>query len=401
MKLSKFIKDKLYILIIGALFTGSMEILFMAFHMSAQLMWAFAILMCMFLGLILAWEYMQKKGFYGEFIRNVELLDKKYLVLEMLEEPDFYEGQLLYQSLYEIHKSMIENVRRYEDSVNDFKDYIEMWIHEVKIPIASLMLASHNNKNSLDRKYIEQIRRLDNIVEQVLYYVRAENAEQDYLIKEVNLKEIVKKTAMKNKDDLLNQGMDFVVENVDVQVVTDEKWLEFILNQLVNNSMKYKKPQIPDNEASPLSESILQTPEYEVSDNEALPRSESILQASEHETSQVPDNEASPAGKPPLLRIWAEEAAAQESGILGGAVYIHVWDNGMGISAGDLPRIFDKSFTGENGRMHAKSTGMGLYIVKSLCDRLGHRIDVQSKQGDYTEFVITIGMNDMYNLTKS
>ena len=169
MKLSKFIKDKLYMLIIGTLFTVSMEILFMAFHVPTQLMWAFVILMCMFLGLILAWEYFQKKRFYGEFVQNVELLEEKYLVLEMLEEPDFYEGQILYQSLYDIHKSMIENVRRYEDSVNDFKDYIEMWIHEVKIPIATLMLTSHNNKSSLDRKYIEQIRRLDHSVDKVLY----------------------------------------------------------------------------------------------------------------------------------------------------------------------------------------------------------------------------------------
>lgn len=379
MKLSKFIKDKLYMLIIGTLFTVSMEILFMAFHIPAQLMWAFVILMCMFLGLILAWEYLQKKRFYGEFVQNVELLEQKYLVLEMLEEPDFYEGQILYQSLYDIHKSMIENVRKYEDSVNDFKDYIEMWIHEVKIPIATLMLTSHNNKNSLDRKYIEQIRRLDRSVDQVLYYVRAENAEKDYLIKEANLKEIVNKTAMKNKDDLLNRGMDFVVENVDVQVVTDEKWLEFILNQLVNNSMKYKKTQAAENEPEPASQ---------VAENEMLPVTENAAQAPE----------------PALLRIWAEEVAAQttkESGIFGKAVQIHVWDNGMGIPAGDLPRIFDKSFSGENGHMHAKSTGMGLYIVKSLCSRLGHRIDVQSEQGDYTEFVITIGMNDMYNLIKS
>lgn len=352
MRLSKFIKDKLYVPVIGMLFTVSMEILLTAFRVSAQLMWAFAILMCMFLALILAWEYLRKKGFYGELIQNVEHLDQKYLVLEMLEPPDFYEGELLYQLLYDIHKSMIENVRGYEDSVGDFKDYIEMWIHEVKIPIASLMLMSHNNKNSLDKKYVEQIRRLDNMVDQVLYYVRAENAEKDYLIKETNLKEIVKRTVMKNKDDLLEQGMDLVVENVDIQVVTDEKWLEFILNQLVNNSMKYKKAQCPE---------------------------------------------------PALLRIWAKEAAASEktqSGIFGREVQIHVWDNGMGISAGDLPRIFDKSFTGENGHLHAKSTGMGLYIVKSLCSRLGHRIEVRSAQGDYTEFMITIGMNDMYNITK-
>ena len=77
-----------------------------------------------------------------------------------------------------------------------------MWIHEVKIPVASLTLLIHNNKNMFDKRYIEQIRKLDNYIDQILYFVRSENAEKDYLIKEIELQKIIKDVALKNKDEV-------------------------------------------------------------------------------------------------------------------------------------------------------------------------------------------------------
>ena len=82
---------------------------------------------------------------------------------------------IIYQILYDINKSMIENVKEYNLSITDFKEYVEMWIHEVKIPVASLTLLIHNNKNMFDKRYIEQIRKLDNYIDQILYFVRSEN----------------------------------------------------------------------------------------------------------------------------------------------------------------------------------------------------------------------------------
>ena len=79
-------------------------------------------------------------------------------------------------------------------------------------------------------------------------------------------------------------------------------------------------------------------------------------------------------------------------------VLLHFRDNGIGIPEGDLLRIFDKSFTGENGRSYAKSTGMGLYIVKSLCDRLEHSITAVSEQGSFTELTIGFAKNNFYKM---
>ena len=148
-------------------------------------------------------DFFRRYNFYQNLKNILNKLDQKYLVLEMLNIPDFYDGEIFYNTLYEINKSMIEKVKEYNLSITDFKEYVEMWIHEVKIPISSLILLSHNHKNQIDKRYIKQVRKLDNYIDQILYYVRSENAEKDYLIKEQNLQEIIKSVALKNKDDLL------------------------------------------------------------------------------------------------------------------------------------------------------------------------------------------------------
>ena len=335
MRFTSYIKDKLFCIVTYVAFFLVFWLMMLAFRSPAPLIRAFALLLFFLAAANLSWDYLRKRKFYQEFQYNLEYLDKKYLVLETIEKPGFYEGQIWHGAMYEINKSMLEHLKRYEESIRDFKEYIELWVHEVKLPIASLLLMCHNNRGALEKKYVEQIRRVDGYTDQVLYYVRSEHSENDYLIKEVALADLVRKTALKNKDDLLENEVEFSVEHVDVSVITDAKWMEFILNQLVNNSMKYKKK----------------------------------------EDSSV-------------IRIFARQDADK--------TVLHVWDNGVGIAAGDLPHVCKKAFTGENGRTHAKSTGMGLFIVKRLCTKLGHGIEINSRAGEYTDVAITFTKNDYY-----
>lgn len=288
-------------------------------------------------------DFFRKKNFYDEFTANTEKLDKKYLVLEMLKEPKFYEGKILYDNLYEIDKSMAENVNKYNHSIEDFKEYIEMWIHEVKIPIASLVLMCHNHKGEIDEKYIKQIRRLNNYTDQVLYYIRSNYSENDYLIKEVGLNKAVGEVLIKNRDDLLENKINIQVDLNNYSVFTDSKWFQFILNQIINNSIKYKK-----------------------------------------------------AGVESIIKITASQTKDETT--------IEIFDNGIGIPRKDLKKVFNKSFTGENGRIGAKSTGMGLYIADRLCKKLGHRIEIESEQNvdgtsdSYTKVKIVFGRNDYLTL---
>ncbi|MGN1182017.1 MAG: sensor histidine kinase, partial [Faecalibacillus sp.] len=323
MKFIDYMKDKLYAIILFFMSYFILLLIFLVFHLKIQAIIACSFVLYVFFILVIAIDYLRKKDFYNHLIINIERLDKAYLVLETLKKPSFYEGKLIVSAMYEINKSMAENVKTFEKQMNSFKEYIEMWIHEVKIPISSLVLMAHNHKTQFDLKSREQIRRIENYVEQVLYYVRSENAEKDYLINEISLEKVINQIAIKNKDDFLENKIDFLVEDVDFTVYSDSKWLEFMLNQIINNSIKYK------------------------------------------------------SGHQPFIQIKGKEKKNK--------IILTIKDNGIGIAASDLSRVFDKSFTGINGRKQAKSTGMGLYICKNLCKKLGHQIQIESKQGEYTQ----------------
>lgn len=337
MKLIKYLLDKIPQIIISIM--GFTITIFMlnAFKVESTLKIAITIIFFIACIFNIGIDYFRKYKFYQSLSNTLDVLDKKYLILEMINKPNFYEGKIFYQTLYDINKSMIENVKEYNLSIIDFKEYVEMWIHEVKIPISSLTLLIHNNQEKIDKRYVEQIRKLDNYIDQILYYVRSENAEKDYIIKEKSLQEIIKNVALKNKDDLLASKVKLDVNVNNIKVLTDAKWLEFILNQIINNSIKYKRNNVES-----------------------------------------------------YIKIIAKEDKEK--------TYLSIYDNGIGIPKKDIPRVFEKSFTGENGRITAKSTGMGLYIVKKLCDKLGHKINIESKKNEYTKITIIFYNNDFYKI---
>ena len=287
---------------------------------------------------IITISYIKKNSFYKNYLSNLEKLSKKYLILETIPEPNTYEEKILVNSLYDINKSMIENINEYQRSTIEFKEFVELWIHEVKIPISSMVLKCHNNKEKYDKAFLSLIRRLDNQIDEVLYYVRSENTEKDFAIAEVSLKEVIRNVGLKNKDDLLESNIDFITDLKDLKINTDKKWLEFIINQIINNSIKYKKDK----------DSYIKISAFEQSEKKVL----------------------------------------------------EIYDNGIGIPSKDLKRVFDKSFTGSNGREKVKSTGMGLYIVKKLCDKLGHNIKIESKEKEYTKVIIEFGKYEHYKIVR-
>ena len=337
MKLIKYLLDKIPQIIISIMGFSITIFMLNAFKVESTLKIAITIIFFIVCIFNIGIDYFRKYKFYQSLSNTLDVLDKKYLILEMINKPNFYEGEIFYQTLYDINKSMIENVKEYNLSIIDFKEYVEMWIHEVKIPISSLTLLIHNNQEKIDKRYVEQIRKLDNYIDQILYYVRSENAEKDYIIKEKSVQEIIKNVALKNKDDLLASKVKLDVNVNNIKVLTDAKWLEFILNQIINNSIKYKRNNVES-----------------------------------------------------YIKIIAKEDKEK--------TYLSIYDNGIGIPKKDIPRVFEKSFTGENGRITAKSTGMGLYIVKKLCDKLGHKINIESKKKEYTKITIIFYKNDFYKI---
>lgn len=241
MKLKEYIKDELFKIILIIVYIILICGFLCAFNFGVQMAALMAVLAAIFFIIMFIWDFCRKRNFYNSLIDNTQRIDKKYLVIETLDEPEFYEGNLVYTAMYDINKSMIEHINQYERGQQDFKDFIEMWVHEIKLPIASLTLMCHNDKEHIDKKFITQLNRLDDYADKVLYYVRSENAEKDYSFGKVNLKTIINKTAVKNKDIILSNNISLNVHDIDTYVNTDAKWLEFIVNQIISNSIKYKK----------------------------------------------------------------------------------------------------------------------------------------------------------------
>lgn len=337
MKLKDYIKDNIINI---SIYLVTLIILFLFFRilkLSTEAFICTYIILVLFGILIFVYNYNRKNKFYNELTKQLGNLDKKYIITELLEKPDFLEGQIFYNSLYEINKTMNEEIKKYKLSLEEFKKYIEMWVHEVKLPLSSILLMTYKQDDI--SKVIEPTKRIENFVEQVLYYARSENAEKDYIIKECDLKEIVSKVIKKNKEIFILEKIEIKLEKLDnKKVLSDSKWLEFIINQIISNSLKY------------------------------VDKEKSIITIS---------------------------AVENEKNII-----LKIQDNGIGIPKSDIKKVFDKSFTGENGRKIQTSTGMGLYIAKQLCEKLGHKIEIESEQNKYTSVFITFNKNEAYNILK-
>lgn len=323
--LRSFLRDKIFYLIFAFTTWLILILFFSAFHLQLEIIVFVSTIWWFFCICNLSYEYCRRRRFYRALTVNLSQLQQAYLILETLDEPSFYDGKIFYETLLRTNKSMSENINSYATQSQEFREYVEMWIHEVKTPLATLSLLTH------DPKIHKQIKRLDDYVEQILYFVRAENAERDYLIKDVNLEKIVGAVASRNREILLASQIDFSVSNLNHTVQTDAKWLEFIINQILANSIKYRS---------------------------------TAISISAHETKDK--------------------------------TTLTVHDNGIGISEKDLPRVFDKSFTGSNGHSGKQSTGMGLYIAKTLCQKLGHQIQIRSEVGKYTDVEIVFAKNNYY-----
>ena len=227
------------------------------------------------------------------------------------------EDQVYYQLLKMAGKSMLEQIGEVERERLAYKEYIEQWIHEIKTPITAMKLLCENHRTDWTKELLLELEKTNRFTEQALYYARSEHTEKDYSVREMALSQVVHQAIADNKYLLLQSGMRLEVEEMQDTVYSDEKWVRFILNQLIVNAVKYRTKQ-------------------------------------------------------PVLRISTHKWQDQ--------VVLVVEDNGIGIAASDLPRIFEKGFTGQNGRLIQQSTGIGLYLCKRLCEKLGIGITAESSE---------------------
>ena len=325
MNFKSFIKDKILLTVLLLFGIATIEIFLIPYPVANFIKIYIPIVIILLYTIGLTIEYFMKQRFYKDLEDTLNNLDDKYLISEIIKEPSFMEGKILKDLLQQINKSMVENVNRYKYKQEDYKEYIELWIHEIKIPIAASKMIVENNKNEVTKSIDEELNKVENYIEQALYYARSNTVEKDYYVKKVNLKDIVNESIKKNKNILIHERISINVHDLDLEVNTDNKWIVFILNQIIQNSIKYKK----------------QDRNLEI-------------------------------------EIYSKQGKEN--------VILYIKDNGIGIKKGEITRVFEKGFTGTNGRLIGKkSTGIGLYLCKNLCNKLGIAIELNSVQNEGTE----------------
>ena len=337
MNFKLFLKEKAITILLLLFSIITIEIFLMAYNVGMFIKIYIPLIIMGLYVVSIAIEYFKKKKFYDNLSNMLEELEEKYLITEIINTPDFLEGKILKNTIEAIDKSMLENVNKYKYMTEDYKEYIELWIHEIKIPIAASKMVIENNKNEVTKSIDEELNKVENYIEQALFYARSNTVEKDYYIRKVVLKEIVNESIKKNKSSLIQEKISINIHNLDIEVNTDNKWIVFILNQIIQNSIKYRKKEKS------------------------------------------------------IIEIYANQGKEN--------VILYVKDNGIGIRQGEITRVFEKGFTGENGRIiNKKSTGIGLYLCQKLCNKLGLGIELNSKRDIGTEVRIIFPKSSYINL---
>lgn len=303
-----YITQRWRIIAVGVAFSLVFLISFALYHLPVSAVLYPAGLCCL-LGLILIIiDFGRVKRRYEilESIRSItDAITGSFPQVEGIEEEAY---QKIIQLLSEEYNEYCTDTnRRYSDMV----DYYTVWVHQIKTPIASMRLHLQNEDSVLSRKLSADLFRVEQYVEMVLAFLRLDSESTDYVIKEYDLDTIVKQAVKKFAGEFINRKLSLIYEPLDTKVITDEKWLSFVIEQILSNALKY---------TSSGSISITLEPNKKLC----------------------------------------------------------IRDTGIGIAPEDLPRIFENGFTGYNGRLEKKASGIGLYLCKRICNNLGHSIKAES-----------------------
>lgn len=261
--------------------------------------------------------------------RLLEIASLRYEILHAI--PELKTMSEVYTTDDEDYMQIIsllkEERNEFENQMNlrfsDMIEYYTIWAHQIKTPISSMRLNLQNEDSPVSRRLSADLFRIEQYVEMALVFLRLDSESTDYVIKEYELDGIIKNAVRKFAGEFIARKLTLSYEPLGARVITDEKWLSFVIEQVVSNALKY----------------------------------------------------TSTGG----ITIELKEPKT-----------LCIKDTGIGIAPEDLPRIFEKGYTGYNGREDKRASGIGLYLCKRICKNLGHTISAVSTPDEGTEIRIDL-----------
>lgn len=274
---------------------------------------------CVVLALVL--EYRRRASFWKDVETAIEALDRTRYIGDLVDEPSFSEGRLALDAMLALTQLNKDELGELRTQNHDRAQYTELWVHEVKTPLAAAKLVLDRMHGPDVAKLKIELERIEGLVEQALFAARSDTLVNDYLIREVRLADAVGEACKSNMCYLASCGVTLNMQvDPQVTVMADRTWLAFILNQLITNAAKYDASTITF-------------------------------------TTYEEGNEGPHA-----------------------CTVLELRDDGCGIPAADVPRVFDRGFTGEVGRAHGSATGMGLFLVARMCAQMGLDVLLASEE---------------------
>lgn len=249
--------------------------------------------------------------------------------IHSLPSPLSHEQKTYLDTIKRLYENANIQIEKLTSKNNENVEFLTTWVHEIKTPIAASKLIIENNLNSENEKILYgiemEIEKVEDYIQKVLFYSRINDFSKDYRIDTIKIQDVVKEGIKSEASWFINKNIKLEVGILDIEVNSDYKWLQFIIKQILDNAIKYTT-------------------------------------------------------KNGIIRIYAEKKDKEK--------ILHIKDNGIGIKTEDIERVFEKSFTGYNGRVKQHSTGMGLYLSQKLAGKLGHHITIASEYGKETEVSI-------------
>lgn len=337
--LISYIKKRVRYLVLQIVLTGIMAVMLWLYGMPADGVCYGAVLTAAVLFLVGAADLYFYQRKYAA-LRNLSAAIPHELrdfpdASDLVEE----EYQEIAQNLFAV-KAILENDMKI--GKKDMQDYYSLWVHQIKTPLAAMHLLlqsfeedEHFLENeetaAASQSFLKEMKlklfQTEQYVELVLSYLRLEDMSSDLVLQWYSAREIARQAVRKYSQVFILKKLRLDFRVGEQMVLTDEKWMVFVIEQLLSNALKYTQSG--------------------------------------------------------TISVYME------------GLELIVEDTGIGIQKEDLPRIFDRGFTGYNGRMDKKSTGIGLYLCRSICQRLGHRIKAESEPGKGTKFIISMQREEL------
>lgn len=280
----------------------------------------YAALLCVYIGLIF---FMVDFILFAKRFRTLKRLQKTITVQidQLPDSKDIIEEK--YQNLLEIlYENRNELTRQAEAKQRDLVDYFTQWTHQIKTPIAAMRLLLQSEQKEQHAELEMELFKIEQYVEFVLQYLRVENISTDLMFKNHDLDALIKQTIRKHAKLFIGKKITLHYSDVNFSVLTDEKWLLFVLDQILSNALKYTEKG--------------------------------------------------------FISVYMNDKQ------------LVMEDSGIGIPEEDVPRVFEKGFTGHNGRTYIQSTGIGLYLCKQILNKLSHGITIESQEGKGTKVIIDL-----------